>query len=205
MTSRDMEWLASHNLKRRIWHARYNKSFVPLSWDKSLKAESKVWAEHLLSSCGKAMWHDPNNQFGENVASNSGTGSWASVRTTDDIVARFVDREEGKEFPENLHLTQVRTLDRFVLFCGMMFVVSHLRDPRDYARKVLWRSTHHVGCAEASKALENGGVCHTQVCRYARPGEKLVSLFHRPIIVWYLTIVVLHSLLVYFSRQLQHE
>ena len=110
MTDRDKEWLLSHNNKRRVWHVRHNKTFVPLSWDNSLKAESKVWAEHLLSSCGKGMWHDPNNSYGENVASNSGTGSWASRRTTDDIVARFVDREEGKPYPENLHLTQVRDL-----------------------------------------------------------------------------------------------
>ncbi len=107
MSARDKEWLDSHNHKRRVWHTRFNKTFVPLTWDSSLEAESKVWATHLLSSCGKGMWHDPNNNYGENVASNSGTGSWASRRRTDDIVARFVDREEEKLYPENLHLTQV--------------------------------------------------------------------------------------------------
>lgn len=119
MSARDKEWLESHNYKRRIWHARYNRTFVPLSWDNSLKAESKVWAEHLLSSCGKDMWHDPNNSYGENVASNSGTGSWALRRTTDDVVARFVDREERKLYPENLHLTQV--IDTFIEYSLLLF------------------------------------------------------------------------------------
>ncbi len=34
-----------------------------------------------------------------------------------------------------------------------------------------------MGCAEASKAIENGGMCHTQVCRYARPGKEIVRCY----------------------------
>ena len=123
MSDRDKEWLDSHNNKRQLWHTRHNKAFVPLSWDSSLKAESKVWAEHLLSSCGKGMWHDPNNSYGENIASNSGTGSWAARRTTDDVVARFVDREEGKLYPENLHLTQVINTP-VVYYCTSLMICS---------------------------------------------------------------------------------
>ena len=78
MSDRDSEWLESHNTRRKDWHERYNKPYVPLKWSEGLRAESKVWAEHLLSRCGKGMLHDPDNQYGENLAGNSGTGSWVS-------------------------------------------------------------------------------------------------------------------------------
>ncbi|KAL3762256.1 hypothetical protein ACHAW5_007205 [Stephanodiscus triporus] len=60
MTDRDRQYLNSHNTRRKVWHERYNKAYVPLKWDDSLKAEAKVWAETLLASCGKGMYHDPN-------------------------------------------------------------------------------------------------------------------------------------------------
>jgi hypothetical protein len=85
---------------------------------------------------------DPNSQFGENLAAHSGTGSFAAVRSADSIVARWVDNEEGLGYPGNAHLTQA-----------------------------LWRGTKYVGCDEASKPRNGGGMCYIQVCRYARPGR----------------------------------
>jgi hypothetical protein len=144
MTDRDRQFLISHNTRRKVWHERYGKSYVPLKWDNSLKADAKVWAEHLLASCGKGMYHDPNTSYGECATANQGTGSFAKLHTPDEIVRRYVEREEGWQFPKNSHLTQV-----------------------------LWRSTKYVGCAEASKSMGQGKMCHTQVCRYARPGEEI--------------------------------
>ncbi|KAL7522760.1 hypothetical protein ACHAWX_007446, partial [Stephanocyclus meneghinianus] len=145
MTQRDIEWLDSHNSRRKSWHTAHGKSYVPLIWSDALKQDAKRWAEKLLDSCGTGMWHDPENQnYGENVAGNSGSGSWGAVRSTEDILTRFVEREEGKPYPHNGHLTQV-----------------------------LWRASRYVGCAEASKPLGNSssaGMCHTQVCRYSRSG-----------------------------------
>ena len=36
--------------------------------------------------------------------------------------------------------------------------------------QALWRSSKYLGCGTATKA-HNGGNCHVQVCRYARPGK----------------------------------
>ena len=38
----------------------YNPT-VPLKWSEGLKHDAKIWAEKLLDSCGKGMWHDPQN------------------------------------------------------------------------------------------------------------------------------------------------
>ena len=84
---------------------------------------------------------DPNNVHGENIASHSGTGSWAELRTPDSILTRWVEGEKDLHWPEVGHLTQA-----------------------------IWRATKYVGCAEASKPRVGGGMCHTQVCRYAKPG-----------------------------------
>ena len=142
MTDRDKEWLESHNIRRKAWHEGNGKTYVPLKWSAALKAESKVWAEKLLDSCGKGMYHDPDNIYGENVAGNSGSGSWGAMRSTEQILTRFVEMEVDDNWPHNGHLTQV-----------------------------LWRSSKYVGCAEASKPYGESGTCHTQVCRYVRPGN----------------------------------
>ena len=42
--------------------------------------------------------------------------------------------------------------------------------------QVLWRATAYVGCADASQPRRGGGMCHTQVCRYAKPGETQLSV-----------------------------
>ena len=151
MTNRDIGFLRSHNTRRKAWHERYNKSYVPLKWDNSLKAEAKVWAETLLASCGKGMYHDPTTKYGECATANQGTGSFGKLHTPDEIIRRYVEREENWQPPQNSHLTQV-----------------------------LWRATKFVGCAEASKSMGEGKTCHTQVCRYSRPGKEISMLLLLP-------------------------
>ena len=141
LSGRDQQWLESHNIRRKDWHERYNTTYVPLSWSKALKADAHVWAEKLLDSCGEGLYHDPNTSYGENIAGNSGSGGWGALKSTDKILTRFVEREEGKRYPNNSHLTQV-----------------------------IWRATKYVGCADAERPKEGGGMCRTQVCRYSRPG-----------------------------------
>lgn len=151
MTERDHEWLDSHNTRRKEWHTAHGKSYVPLQWSEALKEDAQEWAEKLLDSCGKGMWHDPNNSdYGENVAGNSGSGSWGALRTTEQVLTRFVEYEADDNWPKNSHLTQV-----------------------------LWRSSKYVGCAEASKPYGNNnkGLCHSQVCRYARTGNCNMSQY----------------------------
>ncbi len=117
MDDRDVDWLYSHNKRRMYWHPYYNTTYVPLQWSEALKAEAKVWADTLLDSCGDGMHHDPQRDWGENAAANSGAGSWATRRPPDKIVSRFIDREVDDPWPANGHLTQaVRTMNFYVRF-----------------------------------------------------------------------------------------
>ena len=45
--------------------------------------------------------------------------------------------------------------------------------------QALWRSSNYLGCGTATKA-HNGGDCHVQVCRYARPGKCRFMLLCLP-------------------------
>ncbi|KAL9184535.1 hypothetical protein ACHAXT_012505 [Thalassiosira profunda] len=146
--ARDKEWLDSHNDRRKRFHQKYGKSYVPLQWSDALKKDSEKFARKLLQdSCG-GLYHDKNNPNGENLASHSGTGSWAKVRSPDSVVTRWVDNEANDDYPANGHYTQA-----------------------------LWRATEYVGCGEASKPKPGGGMCHTQVCRYTRPGNCNMSKY----------------------------
>jgi hypothetical protein len=140
MSTRDRQWLNSHNKRRQKYHSKYNKKYVPLKWSPKLKRSSKRWAIHLANLCGRqGIYHDPNNRYGENLASNWGTGSWASQPSTDSVLTRLVENEEKLGYPQNGHFTQV-----------------------------LWKGTKFVGCAEHTKILGSGKKCHVQVCRYAK-------------------------------------
>lgn len=82
--------------------------------------------------------------YGENLASNVGTGTFGEQKPPEQILIRWFDREVDYEWPNNSHFTQV-----------------------------LWRATKYVGCDVASKPYK-GGMCRTQVCRYARSGQSSV-------------------------------
>jgi hypothetical protein len=97
-----------------------------------------MWANSLLDSCGKGMFHDPSRIYGENAAGNTGRGSWGTRREPDQILTRFVEYELDDPWPRNGHLTQA-----------------------------LWRASRFVGCAESHTVFGDGmqRQCHTQVCR----------------------------------------
>jgi hypothetical protein len=173
-TDTDEQWLIAHNSRRKEWHTRYGKTYVPLNWSNALKAQAKAYAQELLSTCGGDLVHGEilhtmpcahspesffriiltstmlrlnhsdhgldNTVYGENMASNLGSGSWGKSREPEDILIRWVEKEADVGWPKNAHLTQA-----------------------------LWRATTHVGCDAASKSWKDG-MCHVQVCRYARPG-----------------------------------
>ncbi|KAL7529567.1 hypothetical protein ACHAXR_006401, partial [Thalassiosira sp. AJA248-18] len=162
MSDRDKEWLESHNTRRKEWHERYGKTYVPLKWSNGIQEESKIWADHLLSICGEGLYHDPDAKYGENLAGNHGSGSWGEVRSTDAILTRFVENEVDDEYPKNGHLTQV-----------------------------LWRPTKYVGCAEASKPMDGGRMCHVQVCRYGRPGNCNMDKYKKDTTDWWIEPVML--------------
>ena len=74
------------------------------------------------------------------------SGVWGSLYSPNDIVRRYVEREENWSPPANNHLTQV-----------------------------LWRSTKYVGCAEASKSMGGNKMCNTSVVSYLHPPLDLLS------------------------------
>lgn len=86
-----------------------------------------------------------HTSYGENLAGNYGSGSWGKLKPPDVVVTRWVDKEAAFGWHDNAHLTQA-----------------------------LWRSTKYIGCHDAATDWSNGkgakGVCHIQVCRYARTG-----------------------------------
>ena len=57
LTDRDRLWLAGHNTRRKEWHTRYGKSYVPLQWSNALKVQAKTYAKELLSTCGGELVH----------------------------------------------------------------------------------------------------------------------------------------------------
>lgn len=81
-----------------------------------------------------------NTAYGENLAANAGNGAYAELRHPEKIMIRWVEKEADVGWPANSHLTQV-----------------------------LWRATKYVGCYEHATEWRTG-MCHIQVCRYARPG-----------------------------------
>ena len=115
---------------------------MPLNWSEGLKESSRGWANQLLKSCGQGLYHEKQSKYGENLASNLGSGSWGAMKHADDIVKRFVENEANKDWPANAHLTQC-----------------------------LWRATKYVGCWDAEKDMGDGKTCRVQVCRYARAGN----------------------------------
>lgn len=149
-------WMRIHTQYR---HQKYGKSYVPLKWSTTLKQSAEVWANELLkSSCGSSLYHDPDNhKYGENLASNSGTGSWGEFKSTDTIVSRFVEKEQNLAWPNNAHFTAV-----------------------------LWRPTKFVGCSDVAKSMGDNKTCRVQVCRYATAGNCDMSSFNNGSSNWWM-------------------
>jgi hypothetical protein len=145
LSTTQRQYLDSHNRRRQDWHRRLGKTYRPLKWAPSLANDAQNWANTLrdrTTTCHLTNSdHASGTNSAENMASNFGTGSWGAKPTPDQIVGRFVDREENLQFNRNSHLLAA-----------------------------LWWSTGYVGCGESFKVLSNGDNCHIQVCRYQRTG-----------------------------------
>ena len=131
---------------------------MPLKWSNALKESSRGWANELLKTCGQSLYHDPNNnKYGENLAANSGTGSWGEMKSTEAILTRFVERESEWPWPRNAHFTAV-----------------------------LWRPSQYVGCYDAAKDMGGGKMCRVQVCRYATAGNCDMNNFNDGSSKWWM-------------------
>jgi hypothetical protein len=126
---RDDAWLQAHNVRRKKYHEQWGKSYVPLKWSPMLAKQARQWAEHLATKCDgitkstisqvkltKAD-HEPNIVYGENMAANFGDGDNGNLKTPDQVMTRFVEKELDVGYPDNFHMTQVRYADvRLVVF-----------------------------------------------------------------------------------------
>ena len=43
--------LEAHNVRRKDWHERHNKEYVPMVWSMELASDAQSWAEALLNDC----------------------------------------------------------------------------------------------------------------------------------------------------------
>ncbi|KAL9180008.1 hypothetical protein ACHAXT_007978 [Thalassiosira profunda] len=112
LSPRDIDWIDSHNKRRKEWHERYATAYIPLQWSSALEESSRQYAEVLIST-GQFV-HDPNNDYGENLGSNVGGG----MLSTEDILARWVEGEADDPYPQNGHLTQVLWRATEYVGCG---------------------------------------------------------------------------------------
>ena len=139
MTQREQEYLNAHNSRRLKNHEAMGVSYVPLKYSSGLAEHAASWANELLNDCDIiGIEHEHGVEQGENLAKNVGSGNWGQQYPVENIVRRWVEREETWDYPANAHLTQA-----------------------------LWRSSRYLGCAEASKVMNenSGAVCRIQVCR----------------------------------------
>jgi hypothetical protein len=149
--AQDKAFLDAHNKRRQTFHEDYGVSYVPLKWSLGLKRQSARWARHLVKkvcSGQGSIYHDPNNNFGENIASNKGSGSWGKKPLPENILTRFVENEVDTE--NNGHLTQV--LWRPTKYVGCAIAAATAPDKPNVK-------------------------CHVTVCRYAKPGNCNMGRF----------------------------
>lgn len=150
MNEREFQYLEAHNTRRKVWHERYNLTYVPMVYSPGLAKTSKAWADELLNACGiVGIEHEDHNSFGENLAKNTGNAeTWGQLYHPNQITGRWVDFEIGLPYPSNGHLTQA-----------------------------LWRASMYLGCGESVRKFRNG-VCRVQVCRYGRAGNCDMKRFN---------------------------
>jgi len=151
MSDRDTQWLEAHNSRRKTWHESHDKTYVPLLWSKELAEDASSWAQELLNDCGiPGITHESGVSEGENLSKNTATteDGMGQLYPADNILRRWVDREETWGYPRNAHLTQV-----------------------------LWRASRYLGCGDAVRNYDDGAICRVQVCRYVRAGNCVMGSF----------------------------
>ena len=137
---------------------------MPLNWSEGLKESSRGWANTLLKTCGQSLYHEKQSKWGENLAANVGQGSWGAMKSTEDVMTRFVENEADKDWPKNAHFTAA-----------------------------LWRATKYVGCWDAEKDMGGGKMCRVQVCRYSRAGNCDMHKFNDGSSKWWMDAVMQDS------------
>jgi hypothetical protein len=138
-------WLEAHNEARAALGIRMS----PLVWDKKLRNYAKQWARHLAAK-GCKLEHSRGSGFGENLAANWGSGSWAKPRSPDQVVGMWTKEEQWYNYNSNK--------------CQPGKMCGHYT-------QVVWANTSKVGCAQAKGVTDKGMTCYVYSCNYYKPGN----------------------------------
>ena len=111
---RNLNWLFSHNRRRKGLFEENGMSPKDLMWSNSLAAASKAWAEQLVGEGCSAIRHDTNRHGGENIAMNIGSAS----RTPNEVMTAWFEEEESLGLGRNGHYTQVGWRATDYVGCG---------------------------------------------------------------------------------------
>mmetsp|Transcript_4950 Transcript_4950/g.7069 ORF Transcript_4950/g.7069 Transcript_4950/m.7069 type:complete len:382 (-) Transcript_4950:401-1546(-) len=151
LNEEEQAWLDEHNERRQKYHDMYERSYVPLKWNKILAKTAKEFAKELSINCD--LSHDKEFDGGENLA-----WSWGSENDIHDVLYRWTEKEHDGN-SEKIGIVEASNSKD----AGNMDAFSH-----GHFSQVVWRSTTELGCGHASNL---GKKCTIQVCRYSKPGN----------------------------------
>lgn len=137
------EWLDAHNSRRTRWYAKHGKGRADMKWSNGLKVSAQKYANKLIQLGGASQCVIEHGYQGDDYGGENLAANWgASKFSAEQVITTWYDDELGLPYGQNNHLTQV-----------------------------VFRSSRYVGCAVASKQLNDGSNCFIHVCRYVSPGN----------------------------------
>ena len=147
----DVQYLDNHNEKRTKFYADNGLGPKNLKHSPDLKSSAQNYANKLIDISGDTrcvIQHgfDGDDYGGENLATNWGSSPNLVATSPQKLLYNWYDEEIDLPYGQKAHATQI-----------------------------VFRSSHYVGCAQASKTLYHGGKCYIYVCRYLSPGNCNMS------------------------------
>ncbi|EED96404.1 predicted protein [Thalassiosira pseudonana CCMP1335] len=141
MSSTELEWLDSHNTRRKDYHESAGETYIPLVWSSELADHALTWAETLSQEYDCSVSTDPDVQGDEGQNVSGYYGGSGTPESPETMLGYWVEDNAGNDYPDNQKLTQV-----------------------------IWRATEYVGCA-SSVYDHGDRFCRVHVCNYIRPGN----------------------------------
>lgn len=141
MSSTELEWLDSHNTRRKDYHESAGETYIPLVWSSELADHALTWAETLSQEYDCSVSTDPDVQGDEGQNVSGYYGGSGTPESPETMLGYWVEDNVGNDYPDNQKLTQV-----------------------------IWRATEYVGCA-SSVYDHGDRFCRVHVCNYIRPGN----------------------------------
>ena len=118
---------------------------MDLKWSNSLKNSAQNYANRLIQIGGGDDCRIQHGYQGDSFGGENLAllvGTGTTGSSPDQVLRMWYDDEINRPFGQNGHATQV-----------------------------VYRSSRYVGCGIAEKAMNRGGKCFIQVCRYLAPGN----------------------------------